>query len=160
MTSGGIQASAGRHSTPTSRTRSLPRCSTRGRRQSRSTRSSVSPNSTHTIPYPPTSTPTPTHAHTLYTHTFRRAVRAAVLQTYESPTDLPSLTWWRERRGVGGVQAVAFAWTRVAKARRIVQGDFDETQIDSKYEREFSFCRAIASRFAPALRYFSQNNRG
>ena len=59
------------------------------------------------------------------------------------------MTWWRERRGVGGVQAEAFAWARVAKARRIVQGGFDETQIDSKYEREFSFCRAIASRFAP-----------
>ena len=34
-------------------------------------------NTHHTIPYPPT----PTHPHTLYTHTFRRAVRAAVLQT-------------------------------------------------------------------------------
>ena len=59
------------------------------------------------------------------------------------------MTWWREKRGVGGVQAEAFAWARVAMARRIVQGGFDETQIDSKYEREFSFGCAIASRFAP-----------
>jgi hypothetical protein len=65
-------------------------------------------------------------------------------EPYESPTDLPSVTWWRERRGIGGVQAEAFAWARVAMARRIVQGGFDETQIDSKYEREFLLCRAIA----------------
>jgi hypothetical protein len=43
-------------------------------------------NTHHTIPYPPT----PTHPYTLYTHTFRRAVRAAVLQTLRV-ADGPSL---------------------------------------------------------------------
>ena len=52
------------------------------------------------------------------------------------------------------MQAEAFAWARVTKARKIVQGGFDETQIASKYEREFSFCRAIASRFAPCSPVF------
>ena len=62
---------------------------------------------------------------------------------YESPTDLPSLTWWRERRGVRGVQAEAYAWALVAKARKIVQGGFDETQIDSKCPHEFSLRRIM-----------------
>jgi hypothetical protein len=100
-------------------------------------------NTHHTIP---THTPTHPPTHTHFTHTlFVGLYELRYYKPYESPTDIPSVTWWRERRGVGGVQAEAFAWARVAKACRIVQGGFEETQIDSKYNREFSFCRAIAS---------------
>ena len=53
------------------------------------------------------------------------------------------MSWWLERRGIGGVQAKAFAWARVTMADEIVQGGFDETQIDSKYEHVLSFCRAM-----------------
>ena len=117
-------------------------------------------NTHHTHPHPHPHPPTHTH----FTHTlFVGLYELRFYKPYESPTDLPSLTWWRERRGVGGVQAEAFAWARLAMERRIVQSGFDEyfdeTQIDSKYKREFFFCRAIASRFAPSSRYVSQNNR-
>ena len=72
------------------------------------------------------------HTHTHFTpKQFVGLYELRFYMPYESPTDLPSVTWWLERRGVGGVQAEAFAWARVAMARRIVQGGFDETQIDS-----------------------------
>ena len=72
------------------------------------------------------------HTHTHFTpKLFAGLYELRFYKPYESPTDLPSVTWWLERRGVGGVQAEAFAWARVAMARRIVQGGFDETQIDS-----------------------------
>ena len=85
-------------------------------------------------PHPPT--------HTHFTHTlFVGLYELRFYKPYESPTDLPSVTWWLERRGVGGVQAEAFAWARVAMATKILQGGFDETQIDSKRPHEFSLCR-------------------
>ena len=88
--------------------------------------------------------PSHIHQNTLCTHTiFVGLYEVRIYKLYESPTDLPSVTWWLERRGVGVVQAEAFAWARVAMARRIVQGGFDETQIDSNYERELYFCRVI-----------------
>ena len=96
---------------------------------------------------PPTQTtiPSPSHTHTHFTpKQFVGLYELRFYKPYESPTDLPSVTWWLERRGVGGVQAEAFAWARVAMARRIVQGGFDETQIDSNNENEFSSFFAIA----------------
>ncbi len=49
---------------------------------------------------------------------------------YESPTDVPSDAWWRGIRDQSGAQAEAYAWARVAMADEIIQGGFDETQID------------------------------
>ena len=72
------------------------------------------------------------HTHTHFTpKLFTGLYELRFYKPYESPTDLPSVTWWLERRGVGGVQAEAFAWARVAMTRRIVQGGFDVTQINS-----------------------------
>ena len=51
---------------------------------------------------------------------------------FQSKTELPCPSYWNARRGVGGVQAEAWAWARVAMADEIVQAGFDETQIDRK----------------------------
>ena len=51
-------------------------------------------------------------------------------ELYESPTDLPSTSWWLERRSLAGVQAEAWAWARVAMAEELVEAGFDESQID------------------------------
>jgi hypothetical protein len=64
-------------------------------------------------------------------------------EPYESPTDLPSVTWWLKRRGIAGIQAEAYAWARVAMATKIIQGGFDETQIDSKCPHTFHLCRIM-----------------
>ena len=56
-------------------------------------------------------------------------------EPYESLTDPPSVPWWNDRRDLGGLQAEAFGWTRVAMAEEIVQAGVDETQVDSTWIR-------------------------
>ena len=52
-----------------------------------------------------------------------------IRKPFESPSELPSISWWPERRGLGGIQSEAWAWARVAMADIIQQCVFEETQI-------------------------------
>jgi hypothetical protein len=51
-------------------------------------------------------------------------------ELFQSPSELPSATWWLERQELAGIYAKLLAWTRLANAVRIVQAGFDETKID------------------------------
>jgi hypothetical protein len=59
-----------------------------------------------------------------------RAKRAKVYELFQSPSELPSATWWLERQELAGIYAKLHAWTRLANAVRIVQARFDETKIN------------------------------
>ena len=43
-----------------------------------------------------------------------------------------------ERWSLGGVQAEAWAWARIAMAEELVQSGFDETQVDGKCPTKYS----------------------
>jgi len=72
----------------------------------------------------------PRAIHLLHSHTpIKMISRPGLyeLQFYEphqSPTELPSPTWWLEGLELGGVYARCYAWVRVANAERLVQVGF------------------------------------